>query len=200
MLEASIFHLISGLLYLIFLVYYIIKRKFSLQRHIVIILFLVYLNAVIAITLFPIPFDKRYIEDSIKYGFGTNFNFVPFIFIYDLKNNFARNFVPVFGNIALMMPLGYLIPLIFKRINNLTKVILAGLISAFSIETSQFLISFILGFKYRSVDIDDLILNTIGMLIGYLTLILMIPVIEIFFDLTLEIKPSGKRSNVQKVN
>ncbi len=142
--------------------------------------------------------DKDYIEMMI--GSGRNYNFVPFMFISDLKNDFNRNFVSVFGNIALLMPFGYFILLIFKSINTLGKHTLAGFTFAFSIETIQFLISYIVRFHYRSVDIDDLILNTIGTVIGYLMLLLMISAIEKFFNITLEIKPSGERSNVQKAN
>jgi len=163
-----------------------------------IFLLFVYFNAVISITLFPIPFDKRYIAFNVEHGIGRKFNFVPFMFIKDLISNISRDRIPVFGNMVLLFPLGCLVPLIFKRINNLVKTTLVGLVIAIGIETLQFIISYFLGFRYRSVDVDDLILNTTGTVIGYLMLILTIPMIENLSRITLEIKPSGKNRIVTK--
>lgn len=197
MLKSNIAYLISGILYFIFLVYSIKKRNFSIQQHFFILLFLIYLNILIKITLFPIPYDKRFINYNIVNQYGVHFNFIPFMFIKDLLKDFAMNSRAVFGNIALFMPLGYLMPLIFKKVNNLANAALVGLIFALGVEGSQLVISLILGFNYRSVDIDDLILNTTGTVIGYLIIILMIPLIEKFFDINLEVKPTGKKSVVQ---
>ena len=198
MLNANIFYLISGLLYLIFLILCIKRRVFSLQRHIIIFLLFLYFNAVIAITLFPIPFDSRFIAFNVEHGIGRKFNFVPFMFIKDLISNISRDRIPVFGNMVLLFPLGYLVPIIFKKINNLIKAALVGLVIAISIETLQFIISYFLGFRYRSVDVDDLILNTTGTVIGYLMLILTIPMFENFSRITLEIKPLVKDRIVTK--
>ena len=36
-----------------------------------------------------------------------------------------------------------------------------------SIEAAQLAMSFVVGFRYRTIDIDDWILNTVGLLIGF---------------------------------
>ena len=198
MIPADLFYVFSGFLYIIFIIFCFIKKKFTLQFHILFFLLLVYINIVVGITLFPIPFDKRYIAFNVEHGIGRKFNFVPFMFIKDLISNVSRDRIPVFGNMVLLFPLGYLVPIIFKKINNLVKTALVGLVIAIGIETLQFIISYFLGFKYRSVDVDDLILNTTGAVIGYLILRLMIPVVEKFFDTKLETKPLNKKNSVSE--
>lgn len=47
------------------------------------------------------------------------------------------------------------------------KTIIIGLSSSLMIELTQLLINIILTYNYRSVDIDDIILNTTGEIIGY---------------------------------
>ena len=43
----------------------------------------------------------------------------------------------------------------------------AALVIGGSIEAAQAAISFLLGFRYRHLDVDDWILNTIGLLLGF---------------------------------
>lgn len=47
------------------------------------------------------------------------------------------------------------------------KTIIIGLYSSLMIELTQLLINIILTYNYRSVDIDNIILNTTGEIIGY---------------------------------
>jgi len=63
-------------------------------------------------------------------------------------------------NIALFIPLGLLSPIIWKKLNNVTHIIGAGLFFTVLIETSQLL-------NNRVTDIDDIILNLLGAVIGF---------------------------------
>lgn len=63
-------------------------------------------------------------------------------------------------NIVLFVPLGFLLPLIWERENNPWKILLAGVSFSLLIELSQLL-------NLRSTDIDDLLLNTLGAMIGF---------------------------------
>lgn len=47
------------------------------------------------------------------------------------------------------------------------------------------LISLILGFNYRTFDVDDIILNTLGAITGYCFLRLLAPALEKHFALAL---------------
>ncbi len=82
----------------------------------------------------------------------------PSGFIYGVTRYSFRN---LFGNIALFIPLGLLYPLTSRR-DTFVSVMLKILITTGLIEIIQYLL--IAG---RSADIDDIILNTLGGLIGY---------------------------------
>ena len=69
---------------------------------------------------------------------------------------FVINFV---GNICLFLPIGFGIPLLWKNISA-KRVILIGLLSSLCIELCQFP-------QARGTDIDDLWINTLGVIIGY---------------------------------
>ena len=66
----------------------------------------------------------------------------------------------ILGNVVLFIPVGYIFPMILKRYRSIkTMAVLSIAISLF--------IEFIQFFVGRSCDIDDLILNFVGGIIGY---------------------------------
>ena len=70
-----------------------------------------------------------------------------------------------FGNLALLLPLGILLPLISHRFRTLKRVLLLALCLSVGIEASQFVLRFF--GNLRAVDIDDVILNTLGACLGF---------------------------------
>ena len=64
-------------------------------------------------------------------------------------------------NILLFIPFGYLLPLVWKKADQWWKVMLAGLLTSLFVEVMQWALH--RGFA----DVDDLINNTLGALIGY---------------------------------
>jgi glycopeptide antibiotics resistance protein len=70
------------------------------------------------------------------------------------------------GNIAAFVPLGLLLPLAFKLRWPIVTVGLVALALSVGIELGQATISEWLGYAYRSTDIDDVILNVLGALVG----------------------------------
>ncbi|WP_407920522.1 VanZ family protein [Gottfriedia acidiceleris] len=83
-------------------------------------------------------------------------NLIPFINIFNVFD-IKQFIINIFGNIILFVPFGF----ILTSIKRSKKVILIGLFLSASIEVVQFMMSF------RTSDIDDVILNTIGTYIGY---------------------------------
>lgn len=67
----------------------------------------------------------------------------------------------LFGNVILFIPLGLLVPFLFFKFHNIHRVFCLALAVSLMIETLQLL--FLLG----SFDVDDLLLNVLGGLIGY---------------------------------
>ncbi|WP_419471597.1 VanZ family protein [Gottfriedia acidiceleris] len=84
-------------------------------------------------------------------------NLIPLIKLFNEFSNIKQFIINIFGNIILFVPFGYLLTSIKKS----KKVILIGLFLSVSIEVIQYTMSF------RTSDIDDVILNTIGTYIGY---------------------------------
>lgn len=80
--------------------------------------------------------------------------------------------IPVFvivknlaGNVLLLFPLGFLLPLQFSKLS-IKKIIMLGVMIPIVIEGGQFIL-YLLKFGTRSIDIDDVILNFIGYILGY---------------------------------
>jgi glycopeptide antibiotics resistance protein len=65
------------------------------------------------------------------------------------------------GNILIFLPLGIFLPILFKKFNRLSKVFISLTIISFSIEVLQFVL------QIGQFDIDDIILNTMGVVLGY---------------------------------
>lgn len=88
-------------------------------------------------------------------------NFTPFHGIGQMLNNgFWGIVVNLGGNIALFFPFGFLLPLLWPK-NGLIRTVLQGMLLSAVIEGLQL-------FLLRSTDIDDLLLNTMGTLLGYI--------------------------------
>ncbi|MDU5333468.1 VanZ family protein [Enterococcus sp.] len=64
-------------------------------------------------------------------------------------------------NIIMFAPLGFLLPLIWKQCRKLSSTVLLGFQFSLMIELLQL-------FNRRATDIDDLLMNTLGALIGFL--------------------------------
>ena len=96
-------------------------------------------------------------------------NFVPFkeILRYDITSKlFIRN---VIGNIVIFIPFGYLISdtiYMNTKHKNIFIVLLFVLLTSLGIETTQMYIG-------RSFDVDDIILNFAGGLIGYFSFLII---------------------------
>ncbi len=130
-------------------------------------LIFVYFIAVVSLTLFPIPIDG--VEDFINAGVEPTNNFIPFGSILDIASSqpFSIALRQIGGNIVLFMPLGFLVPLIWKGIK-WSAVLEIGLLCSFAIEAIQFTLSYALGYTYKITDVDDLILNASGTMMGYI--------------------------------
>ena len=64
-------------------------------------------------------------------------------------------------NIALFVPFGFLLPMLFEKLDSIKLIVLLSFIFSLFIETSQ------LVFKVGLFELDDLFDNTLGAVIGY---------------------------------
>lgn len=153
----------------VFYFLYLLTRKISITEHIIIFVFFAYLGVVISITLFPFPIQEEVILEMREFNYLSN-NFIPLNGIIDMLRSetiyvIVRN---VLGNIILTMPLGFLLPFISKKMDRFKLILISGFLFSLGIESVQFLLSSFLGFTYKITDVDDMILNVIGAVIGYI--------------------------------
>ena len=92
--------------------------------------------------------------------FPLRVNLVPLVNIlqFDTIRDLILNLT---GNFAMFIPTGIMVPLIYKKYNTFGKVTLFGFLMSLTIEILQ------LPFAVRASDVDDLILNTLGVAAGY---------------------------------
>jgi glycopeptide antibiotics resistance protein len=86
----------------------------------------------------------------------VNFDLMEIFRIYKITDK------QILGNFVMLLPLGIYLPLLYKNLSGFIPVLLVSLLVAILIEVLQLATSF------RSVDIDDVLLNTTGAVIGFI--------------------------------
>jgi glycopeptide antibiotics resistance protein len=145
----------------------------SFMREFLYFISFLYIIALAAITIVPLSFAIH------KTPSADDINLVPFkTILRTIRHSMAgQRFSPAMlfentaGNIVLFLPLGFLLPLVWKKINSFTSIFFIALLYSALIEFLQY-IERSFG-AYRSVDIDDVILNTLGALLGWYFLCLL---------------------------
>ena len=89
-----------------------------------------------------------------EFHFDANINMIPMV-------EFFSNSRQYFENTLLFMPLGFLVPLLWRREQMVEKTVSIGFLFSLFIEAAQL-------FSFRATDIDDLLMNTMGTWMGYL--------------------------------
>lgn len=102
--------------------------------------------------------ESNSLPDSI------NYNLIPFRSMGAQLKNISEGWARynLLGNIVPFMPFGFLLPIAFRKINSFWKVIGVGFIVDLCIEVFQYIT------KTGSFDVDDIILNMTGIVLGYL--------------------------------
>jgi glycopeptide antibiotics resistance protein len=163
-LEFFPFPLLAGLGILLILLV-LLWRKCSLAYLFCFSVFWLYLLLVASITIFPMPLPEPVApRDPIQYIL-SHVNLIPFNFGNLFDNNPNVIYQEILGNILLTAPFGFGMPFLarFKPKSLPWLVIGPGL----AIETAQLGINLLAGGIYRNVDINDVLLNAAGALLGY---------------------------------
>ena len=137
-------------------------KHFDWKRELQLMLVYICIVVVVRFTFFPFFKENGKIQPLIfdpATVFPLRINLVPFVNLlhYDV---FKELLINVIGNTAMFIPLGIVWPSIFKGLNTHGKVIAAGFGTSALIEVLQLPLD-------RVSDVDDLILNTLGYLMGY---------------------------------
>ena len=138
-------------------------RSFSWKRELQ--LSLVYICIVVVVRFTFCPFSKvngkiQPLEIDLGRIYPFRINLEPFVHLFDYTI-YREAILNLVGNITMFIPLGIVWPCVYKELNTPAKAITAGIGASLCIEILQ------LPIYSRLSDIDDLILNSTGYLIGY---------------------------------
>ena len=163
MLEITYFQLLFfiSIIWIITRLAIAIKSKtFSIKRECQLLLVYICIVVISRFVYFGFHLEDGKIP-TLKIGFGDNIHemisIIPFYFLVDRYDGYMMNII---GNIMMFIPVGVVWPICFSKLNTIRKNILAGAGFSLFVEVTQL---FCLG---RHTDVDDLILNTIGVAIG----------------------------------
>lgn len=125
--------------------------------------FYVYLLYVAQATIFPLRlFDSYYIQVMREgHTWASGINLIPFREV-SIEYFLSRQGI---GNVLLTVPFGLGLP--FIATTGLRSIAWRGLLFTVSIELVQLLIDIIYGFGWRKVDINDILFNFLGTMIGF---------------------------------
>lgn len=149
---------ISLILYLP--IYFVKRKKYGKRpfiRHIVNFTFIV-----VALSILYVTFGTIVIDGFITFKPEHHYlNLLPFAWVKEMNEiGIGEILKQVLVNLVMLIPLGFILPVVFKSFRNCFKTMLCIVLLVLFIETFQYFIG-------RRADIDDLIINTIGGLIGY---------------------------------
>jgi glycopeptide antibiotics resistance protein len=102
-----------------------------------------------------------------SYSGVRRYNLYPFKTVMEFilnsaKYTFQAIFINLVANIITFIPLGFFISLLFRRFFKLINIVLCCLSIIICIEVAQFILN------VGVLDIDDIILNTIGCVLGFM--------------------------------
>jgi glycopeptide antibiotics resistance protein len=112
-------------------------------------------------------YRNRYFGEGYSYNLVPLFTIKKYIVHYD-HFNFDIWFKNLFGNIVLFIPIGLFLPLLNKKYKRVLALAGASILLITIVELAQMLT------RVGSFDIDDIILNTFGALLGLLMVKLVV--------------------------
>ena len=136
--------------------------------------FAAYLVVLVGLLFTPFPFPPwvRLPEESLTGYRPWPFpwvNIVPFETI-GVALRYGLDWQPgqvLVGNVLAFAPLGVFLPILWPSRRSLVSVVAVGLAISLALEALQLGLSLLIGAPYRVADIDDVIINVLGVALGY---------------------------------
>ena len=139
------------------------QRRLDWKREAILLLMYINLSVIIRFVFFPRTLVDGHVQPLV---FETaemlplRINLIPLVHLFEYGS--IRDMIwNVIGNTAMFIPSGIILPVVYRKLNSFWKVIAVGALISLCIEFLQ------LPFSSRASDIDDLILNTLGVAAGY---------------------------------
>ncbi len=146
-----------------FLTVFLLKEKINLKKELLMLIFVMYIVSLFSQTIFiSLPSNINNIFPlDLRGRINTDTFQVFFDSIRNMKTgNYQYFVINVLGNLIAFVPLGIFIPLIFPS-RKVFSVVMIGFCTSLLIEIIQLTV-------IRATDVDDIMLNTLGTLLGYL--------------------------------
>ncbi|MBK2404340.1 VanZ family protein [Erysipelothrix sp. strain 2 (EsS2-7-Brazil)] len=160
--------------------YFIYFRKQERSDCIINSLFFIYFCGVFEVALLPIPMNDKQIIANQALKFGLNYNTQPF-FVDLFVSQYSSYMDYLIPNIVMLVPFGFLMNYKLKK-PSFIKIVLLSMTFSLCIEMTQLMMQLTL-YTRRVADINDLLSNTFGGMIGWSLYILCAPAIEKIFAL-----------------
>ena len=125
------------------------------------VLFALYIAGLVYFLFFAEMLDRTGIERSYRYNLIPFREIRRFIVYADLLGPVAV-ISNLFGNIAIFMPFGFLVPILGRKKRNFWFTSLLSFALSLAVECIQLVT------RTGCFDVDDIFLNTIGGMLGYL--------------------------------
>ena len=145
-------------------------KVFEVIKKYALLLFILYLLILFVVLVMKFPQMNMFYEiierwkTGTRVGFADSTNWIPFKKIIEYAGNvraindwFAKNLI---CNLVMFIPAGFLVPL-FIKYNKFWQVLIYGIVISIIVECLQVLLVVGTG------DIDDVILNAFGTIIGF---------------------------------
>ncbi|MEU0522011.1 VanZ family protein [Streptosporangium sp. NPDC006007] len=163
----------------IFLLIWVKKARPSKLRLLSGIALAVYALLLLNVTLFPLPVQSALLRD-LRLSDSPDNNLIPVKGLISMaeRESWAVLIRQIIGNILLLLPLGYLVPVIWN-VKGVHRLAFIAFGVSLLVEMAQLVISQAIGYTYKIFDVDDIILNTFGGIMGYILYVALVPLIRV---------------------
>lgn len=149
-----------GLSILYLPVYFILRKRMSLMRQAACFLFAVCILVILSATVL----DGIIMNKMDGKGIITENPTLNMVLFHSFTENWLmgerKKITQILANVLMFVPLGFIYPIAFPKTRRLWKTTIGMALFSFLIEFIQYFIG-------RCADIDDLVLNTMGGVLGY---------------------------------
>ena len=150
----------------------VLAMRLGTWRTIVALIAVAHVVILASVALFPLPVDPVLIANGHAFAASTageGLNLVPFRTIGSqlAAGASAAGRTEALLNLFVLAPAGIYLPMLVPRLRSWRSFTPVAIVVGGSIEAAQLAMSLVVGFRYRTIDVDDWILNTIGLLIGF---------------------------------
>lgn len=152
---------------LYFILLFTYQRKKNFYKKLIFTAFFFYIWIVIDLTLTPFPITPKALTGmGPAFSWNTVLVLIPFRDVFIHPTYWASIMRPAFLNFIMFLPFGMLLPFFIKTLNY-KKIVLYSFLFSLSIETLQLLLCLLCNASLRSFDTADIIMNTLGGVVGY---------------------------------